>query len=84
MHRCLVCGKTITWRFAICTDCEQIYGSKATGWPEWLRFMWADEQRERRRARQSQVFEVPLDDYLEQETVGLPNGRKQRRHRNEY
>jgi hypothetical protein len=60
-HTCLNCHKAITWRFAICTDCEAIYGNKATDWPDWLRFLWADTQRERRSAKRRDMYEVPAD-----------------------
>lgn len=47
-HLCLACaGKTITWTFAICSDCEKVYGTNKD-WPEWLRFSWRDELRRRR------------------------------------
>lgn len=60
-HKCIACRKTwITYRFAICTKCEEIYGNRALGWPEWLRFSWNDIQRERRRERRQRQFEVPL------------------------
>lgn len=51
MHKCLgeSCNKAITWRFAICNSCEETYGNSAKIWPAWLRFLWNDIQRERRR-----------------------------------
>lgn len=62
MHKCLSCGKPITWNFAICSDCEQKWGSSALTWPEWLRFSWNDLQRTRRREAKQRVYEVPLAD----------------------
>ena len=48
-HTCLAgCGKSITWNFAICAECEKIYGRSPREWPEWLAFLWRDEQRLRR------------------------------------
>jgi len=57
-HKCLVCGKVITWRFAICADCEKVHGSKPEGWPEWLQFLWRDEQRLRRRQKKIIRYET--------------------------
>jgi hypothetical protein len=60
-HVCIAClRKWITYRFAICTDCEEIYGSRATGWPEWLRFKWNDMQKSRRRDKKILANEVSL------------------------
>lgn len=50
-HKCLVCGKPITYTFAICSSCEAQYGKSAKSWPSWLRFLWADTQRERRQEK---------------------------------
>ena len=51
-HTCLAgCGKRITWRFAICAECEKTYGRSPTEWPQWLAFLWRDEQRIRRGVR---------------------------------
>jgi DNA-directed RNA polymerase specialized sigma24 family protein len=53
-HTCLAgCGKYITWSFAICADCEEVYGRSARDWPEWLRYSWNQEQRARRRHRKN-------------------------------
>jgi hypothetical protein len=63
IHKCLAgCGKTITWRFAICKDCEQIYGSKSEEWPDWLRFLWSDTLRERRERQTQIIFESEFSD----------------------
>lgn len=60
-HKCLAgCGKTITWRFAICSDCERIYGSVSTKWPDWLRYLWQSEMRERRSQKNKDTYEVSL------------------------
>lgn len=61
-HKCLNCQKPITWRFAICTDCEQEFGSKATEWPDWLRELWNDIQRERRRNKKVRQHEISMVD----------------------
>lgn len=61
-HRCVVCGKAISWNFALCSDDEVIYGSKATEWPDWLRFLWADTLKERRSSRERYRHEIAFDD----------------------
>lgn len=61
-HSCLNCGKPITWRFAICTTCEESFGNKPAMWPPWLRWLWNDEQRFRRRDRQTKKHEVLFTD----------------------
>jgi hypothetical protein len=62
MHQCLGenCTQYITYRFALCAKCEKRYGRRATEWPAWLRFLWNDIQRERRRVRKINKHEVPL------------------------
>jgi hypothetical protein len=62
MHRCIVCGKPITWTFAICAGCEKTYGNKAREWPTWLSFLWNAEQRERRRNKQIHNHEITMAD----------------------
>lgn len=73
-HKCLGgCNKTITWRFAICTDCEKKYGSSMYDWPDWLQYLWKEELRERRRQKRQIKHEVDFDpthDY------GRNNGKK--------
>lgn len=60
-HKCIACNKKrITYRFAICTECEKIYGNRARDWPDWLRFLWNDIQRQRRRERNEDTHEIPL------------------------
>jgi hypothetical protein len=56
------CGKRITWRFAICANCEKTYGNSALGWPNWLRFLWQDEQKNRRRDKKIRKFEETESD----------------------
>lgn len=61
VHRCLAgCGKAITWRFAICADCERTYTSKPANWPEWLQWLWKDTLKERRRQKNQNRFEVDI------------------------
>ena len=61
-HTCLNCNKPITYRFAICSECEKEFGNKATEWPPWLRFMWNDIQRERRRNKKVRSREISMVD----------------------
>jgi len=60
-HRCLNCGKPITWTFAICSTCEQKHGNSSRDWPEWLRYLWAQTQRERRQDKSIRINELDLD-----------------------
>jgi hypothetical protein len=70
-HECLTgCGRRITWRFAICSSCEKIYGRSSRDWPNWLRYLWNAEQRERRQDTRVTNNEVPLTD-LERDTDSL-------------
>jgi hypothetical protein len=70
-HKCLAgCGRRITWRFAICSSCENKYGNSARDWPQWLRYLWNDEQRERRQNTRVLTNEIPLVD-LEQDLDDL-------------
>ncbi len=70
-HKCLGedCGKWITYRFAICANCEQRYGNRAVGWPDWLRFLWNDIQRDRRRNKRIMKNEITFAD-LEDDNGG--------------
>jgi len=63
-HQCLgeSCNKWITYRFAICADCEERYGRSAREWPDWLRFLWNDIQKDRRRNRRIRTHELPFTD----------------------
>ncbi len=67
-HTCLAgCGKRITWRFAICAECEKIYGHGPHEWDPWLAFLWRDEQRIRRQHRRIMAHEVLFSD-LDEDT----------------
>jgi hypothetical protein len=62
-NKCLAgCGRTITRQFAICAECEKIYGSRMADWPEWLKFLWKDTLKERRREHREWIYEVPFED----------------------
>ncbi len=63
VHTCLAgCGKVITYRFAICAECEKKYGKSPHTWPEWLAFLWRDEQRLRRQHKRVVTHEVTFSD----------------------
>lgn len=64
MHLCLGegCNRIITFRFAICTKCEQKYGKSARRWPAWLRYLWNDTQRSRRKQKKISNYEIQMDD----------------------
>jgi hypothetical protein len=48
-HGCLVCGRPITYQFAICSECEGVHGRTSSEWPRWLAFLWSETVKERRR-----------------------------------
>jgi hypothetical protein len=74
VHKCLAsCGKTITYRFAICADCEKIYGNRSRSWPPWLRYLWIEEQRERRRKKRTEEHEVEFSDFFLEEETNEPD-----------
>ena len=74
-HTCLVgCGKRITWRFAICAECEKTYGRSPTEWPQWLAFLWRDEQRIRRQHRRIVAHEINLSEIDDECNNGESNG----------
>lgn len=79
LHKCLgvkkdgetKCQRFITWQFAICAECEEIYGNRAIYWPAWLRDSWNAEQRRRRSANRQSKFEMTFSDL--EEALGLEN-----------
>lgn len=61
-HYCLAgCGRKITWRFALCVNCEKTYTNRPAVWPDWLRYLWNDTLRERRRTANQLKYEVVSD-----------------------
>lgn len=42
--------------------CESEYGRSPLAWPDWLRFLWNDIQRERRREKRIMENEITLSD----------------------
>ncbi|HEC64225.1 MAG TPA: hypothetical protein ENI23_02920 [bacterium] len=61
-HKCIACPTWITYRFAICAKCEQEYGRSAREWPKWLRFLWNDIQKERRRTKRIREHEITFSE----------------------
>lgn len=61
-HKCISCSNWITYRFAICAECEQKYGRSAKEWPDWLRFLWNDIQKERRRTKRIREHEITFSE----------------------
>ena len=61
-RKCLTgCGKTITKRFAICANCEEIFGHAAGDWPDWLRILWNYTQREERQYVRVKKNEISVE-----------------------
>src|SRR3990172_3937017 len=40
------CGRLITGKRELCRECVDVYGDERDEWPEWLRFLVNDLQRE--------------------------------------
>ncbi len=53
-------GKTITLNSRLCSECAEIYGLEPNEWPEWLRWMLSDIQRD--------VQNIPNDHVVSIET----------------
>lgn len=66
MARFCPCGKAISNKRWICVECGEIYGYDRSEWPEWLRFVVNDNNREELNCNRH--IEIPLSE-LE------PNGR---------
>lgn len=63
---CLICGKYITYTFALCRKHFEVYGDKPEKWPQWLRFMWNYKQRQRRASDKKRQKEISIE-FLEEE-----------------
>lgn len=73
-HKCLAgCGKAVTQNFAICANCEQIYGREQTGWPAWLAFLWNSTLQERRRNAKAREMLLDIDIYDYDEYISEGN-----------
>lgn len=62
---CVVCGKSVTYNFALCSPCIEKYGYYVDDWEEWLRFLWNDKQRSRRDSIEARKREFSLEEYFE-------------------
>lgn len=57
-----VCGKTIKPSRSLCATCLTEYGPDSAAWPEWVRFLVADERHTRGQMRDHQELSLPADD----------------------
>ena len=46
MIRCCPCGQPIRGKAHLCVTCLEIYGAIRADWPEWLKYMVNDMERE--------------------------------------
>lgn len=65
LSECVVCGKSVTYNFALCSSCIEEYGYYVDEWDEWLRFLWNDKQRSRRDSVEARKKEFSLEAYFE-------------------
>ncbi|HDK27620.1 MAG TPA: hypothetical protein ENG48_11125 [Candidatus Atribacteria bacterium] len=63
---CLVCGKRITYPFALCAKHLEEYGSKPEEWDPWLRDYWNMKQKRRRDVKRANKLEKSLE-FLQEE-----------------
>jgi len=61
--RCCICGKAITDKFWVCTDCEKSHSltGKYKSWPEWAKSLVNEEARRRYR-RDHQPYPIPMNE----------------------
>ncbi len=62
MQRRCACGKPIKGKVHLCVACLEIYGSDRAEWPEWLKFMVNDLEREYASDRRADNFEITFTD----------------------
>ena len=62
IQRYCVCGQKIKDQHKLCTACENIYGKSRLSWPEWLRFMVNDMEREYRQEKRVDAIEDTFTD----------------------
>ena len=62
MQRRCACGKPIRGKAHLCAACLSIYGSDRAEWPEWLKFMVNDLEREYAGDRRADKFEITFTD----------------------
>lgn len=53
-----VCGANIPINRSICGDCSKQYGSNSKLWPDWLKFLSQDNQKEVDRERRHDELEL--------------------------
>lgn len=58
MARYCPCGKPISNRRRICAECGEIYGYIPSEWPEWLRLIVNDYNREELECRRHEHFHL--------------------------
>ena len=68
MQRYCVCGMPIPMDWTLCPECLEVYGDDVEEWPEWLRWLTADIQRELDWDRNHDELPLPDDD-----TMWLPD-----------
>lgn len=59
---CCICQKIITNGFDLCESCLNEYGRDKTQYPEWLKFLIADNNREMRQERRINQHEISFTD----------------------
>jgi len=62
MQRRCVCGKPIKGKTHLCADCLEIYGTDRTDWPEWLKFLVNDLDREYAAEKRFDQHEINFTD----------------------
>ena len=62
MHRRCACGKPIIGKVHLCSACLEIYGENRAEWPEWLKFMVNDLEREYTADKRTDKYEITFTD----------------------
>ena len=62
MERQCVCGQRITGRNHLCKECLVIYGTNRAEWPEWLKFLVNDIDREQKQDKCIDCHEITFTD----------------------
>ena len=62
MHRKCACGHNIIGKADLCNDCLKEYGADRAKWPDWLKFLINDMQKELRLERQIDKHEITFTD----------------------
>ena len=66
--RCVIptCGKKITWRFWLCSDCEEKYGRRKNdeNRPKWVTFLVNEAARQRRAYDRDKENEISFEDLI--------------------